>query len=67
MGLVESVFGECDHLIEYLLCRFMRHPVPHTASYLDIAVIIQLAVYEIFLLLQHDVHFLFAHGASYQV
>ena len=65
--LVESVFGKADHIVEYFLGYRLRYAVAYAACYLHIAVLVGLAVDEIFFFFQHDIHFFLGHGPAHQV
>ena len=67
VALVESVFGKADHIVEYFLGYRLRYAVAYAACYLHIAVLVGLAVDEIFFFFQHDIHFFLGHGPAHQV
>ena len=67
MRFVERIRSESDHVLEYDLGRLCRYAVCDAACYLDRPVVSPLAVDEVLLFLEHDVHLLFTHGTSDKV
>ena len=67
MGFVEGILSKGFHIGKNRFCRRLGNPLSDTAGNLYIAVFVQLSVDKIFLFLQHDVFFLFTHGAAHDV
>ena len=61
---VESILGKAHHLVEYLIRRLGRYPIPYAARYLDISGFIRLSVQEDLALSDHLLHLLFGHCLS---
>ena len=67
VGFIECVLGKGFHIGKDGLCRRFADSISDAARNFHIACFVQLSMDEIFLLLQHDIFFLFTHSAAYDV